>query len=300
MSRWSLPREPLLHFAVLGALIFAVDAYARQYADGRYVIRIDDGIERSLISLFRQGQGRDPSEAEVSMLVHRWLQNEVYYREALSLGLDRGDEMIQSRLILKMREVVMNNLVVTPPSEQELTSWFEANRARYDRPERYDFSQILVADSSYADATQAEAVLAAMADPVPSPYAEQIRSYGARGRENITEMFGEAFASSLLADSEPKWRVARSRLGWHVARVDAVHPAAPASFDAIKAQVKADWESFQRTARAFDAIKEMRKRYTVTGPGLRYLDVQPAVPQAHIDLRSPAPAADTARTGQRS
>ncbi|WP_088360705.1 MULTISPECIES: peptidylprolyl isomerase [Rhodomicrobium] len=300
MNRSSLLREPLLHFAVLGLLIFAVDAYLRWQADERHVIRLDAGVEKSLVSLFREGQGREPTEAEVSMLVHRWLQNEVYYREALTMGLDKGDEMIHSRLILKMREVVLNNIVVSPPSEEELRAWFEANRSRYEVPERYDFSQALVAGDAGAREAAEKALPASDGEPVAAPYADQLRSYGERSRENIADMFGESFAVALLAERAPQWRAVQSPLGWHVVRLDAVHPAVPATYETIKANVRADWEGMQKTAAAFEAIREMRKRYTVTGPGMKYLEIQPAEVPNPADALEAAPTVATAKPGQPS
>jgi PPIC-type PPIASE domain len=269
----SLLREPLVHFLVLGLLIFAVDNYMRPPADSRRTINVDMKVENTLVTLFKDGQGREPTPEEVDRLVKRWLLNEIYYREALALGLDQGDEMIRSRLVLKMRDVLLSNLVVDPVSDDKLRAWFEANRKRYDTPERFDVMQFLVADGKSGSRQQAEKLLPVSSGggAIPKAYANAVRRYTGRTRENIANLFGDSFASELLARRDAGWRVIESRRGWHVARVEAVHPAIPADFQDVRRQVKADYEEAQRTIAAFEAIKEIRSRYTILYNGKRIL-----------------------------
>jgi len=273
MKPSSLLREPLVHFLVLGLLIFAVDYYMRPPADSRRTINVDAKVENTLVTLFKDGQGREPTQEEVDRLVKRWLLNEIYYREALALGLDQGDAMIRSRLVLKMRDVLLNNLVLDPPSDDTLRAWFEANRKRYDTPKRYDFVQFLVADAKSGSRQQAEKLLPVSSggDTVPEAYANAVRRYTGRTRENIADLFGDSFASDLLDRADAGWRVIGSRKGWHIARVEAVHPAVAADFKKMKLQVKADYGEAQRTIAAFEAIKEIRSRYTILYSGKRIL-----------------------------
>lgn len=273
MKPSSLLREPLVHFLVLGLLIFAVDYYMRPPADSRRTINVDAKVENTLVTLFKDGQGREPTQEEVDRLVKRWLLNEIYYREALALGLDQGDAMIRSRLVLKMRDVLLNNLVLDPPSDDTLRAWFEANRKRYDTPKRYDIVQFLVADAKSGSRQQAEKLLPVSSggDTVPEAYANAVRRYTGRTRENIADLFGDSFASDLLDRADAGWRVIGSRKGWHIARVEAVHPAVAADFKKMKLQVKADYGEAQRTIAAFEAIKEIRSRYTILYSGKRIL-----------------------------
>jgi hypothetical protein len=166
MTKTSWWREPLLHFVALGLLIFAVDHFASPASGDPRMITVDKEIETNLVSLFEEGQGRAPTDRELDRLIHRWLQNEVLYREALALGLDKGDEMIRERLILKMRMVVLNNVVVDPPSEKDLRQWFERNRSRYDLPRRFDFVQFQVADANADDPNLAQDLASGMIDGV--------------------------------------------------------------------------------------------------------------------------------------
>lgn len=96
-STRALLREPLLHFLVIGGLVFAADQLLLSDADKARVIVVDDKIWDELIGQFERGKGRKPTDDELKVLLDRWIYNEVMYREALALGLDKGDEMFRSR-----------------------------------------------------------------------------------------------------------------------------------------------------------------------------------------------------------
>lgn len=257
-------REPLLHFLVLGGLIFAIDHVVSAREDNARVIVIDDALTGTLATLFEEGRGRMPTDEELSPLVYRWLQNEVLYREALALGLDQGDEMIRERMILKMRMLVFNDVAVDEPDEARLRRWFEANRARYDIPQRYDFVQFRVPGSD-TDARASAGRLADRlpADDVPDQFSQDVRQYRGRTRANIATMFGDDFAAAFDGEPVNGWQALPSDEGWHIARVTAVHDPVPASFESLKPRIAADWRQQQSRAQVLEALKEMREKYEI-------------------------------------
>lgn len=264
MKNTSLLREPLVHFLMLGLLIFAVDYFVRPPADTQRIIKVDAKLKNELVLLFKKGQGREPTQKERQRLVNRWVQNEVYYREALMLGLDKGDEMVRSRMILKIRQVVLNNIIVNPPSDKELRDWFNDSRAKYDIKKTYDFIQFFVADEKSGNRKQADDLVLTISNgDVPETFKGVLRRYRKLSEKNISRLFGEEFASGLADQPDKKWGVLKSKKGWHLARIDVVHKAVPASFETVKAQVKTDWEKAQRTVSSFEAVKEMRDGYTI-------------------------------------
>lgn len=262
MRSWR--REPLLHFLVIGLLIFAVDHLVSPDSNEDRVISVDEAVENKLISLFEEGKGRAPSDQDLERLIRRWVQNEVMYREALALGLDQGDEMIRERIILKMRLLVFNNIVVDPPSEEDLHQWFDSNRSRYDFPQRFDLVQFRVADATADGRKLAEDLASTMVEgTVPQRYVDSLRRYENRTHENISGMFGNAFATGLLEQPDNRWHALPSDKGWHVARVEAVHAAVPASFESKRSRIEAEWRKEQQRRQVFEALKEIRERYDI-------------------------------------
>lgn len=264
-SSWvkSFLRDPLLHFLLLGALIFVVDWATRADANSARVIVVDAKVRNELKTFFHDGQGRDPTESELKVLVDRWVYNEVMYREALALGLDKGDDMFRSRLELKLRSMLIDNVVVDPPTEDDLRKWLDANRERYTAPRRFDFVQFHV-EGSDADAhAQAEALASRIKGAaVPAQYEDEVRIYRDRSQDNIASVFGTDFAAQLIG-ADGNWVALHSNTGWHVARVLDDKPPVDPDFAAIKPQLEAEWRKAQQNRLAAEAFHRIRDRYDI-------------------------------------
>ncbi len=118
----TLLREPLLHFLLLGALLFALDAWLRPapIADSGGEIVVSEGRIRNLAQGFRRTWQRPPTRAELDGLIQDYIREEVLYREAVALGLDQDDTVIRRRLRQKMEFVSDDAAALETPSDQDL------------------------------------------------------------------------------------------------------------------------------------------------------------------------------------
>jgi hypothetical protein len=95
------------------------------------------------------------------------------------MGLDQGDEMMRSRLILKIRSILFNRIVKETPDEDELRKWFELNRAKYDVPPRYTFEQFPLVNIQ--DESEAKRLAEELTDkPAPELFVSNLRNYQRR------------------------------------------------------------------------------------------------------------------------
>src|SRR5271165_5837403 len=98
-----LLREPLVHFLILGAALFLASSLMNNHASGdTKKIIISKGQIEHLEDSFVRANQRQPSDQELDGLIQDYVRGEVYYREALALGLDREDAPIRQRLRTKM------------------------------------------------------------------------------------------------------------------------------------------------------------------------------------------------------
>ena len=125
--RWL--REPLLHFLVLGGVLFGLDYLISGRADDPRTISVDAAVDKEARDVFKNARGREPNEDELYALRRVWLDNEVLYREGLVLGVDKGDSTIRERVIFKTLSMVDAGLKLPPVDEKMLREWFEKNRA---------------------------------------------------------------------------------------------------------------------------------------------------------------------------
>jgi len=90
MRRWL--REPLVHFLLLGAglfLLFSIVGDSDDMPTGSIVVSA--GKVAQLKEVFTRTWQRPPTEEELDGVIEDHIREEVYYREALAMGLDRDD-----------------------------------------------------------------------------------------------------------------------------------------------------------------------------------------------------------------
>jgi len=257
----SFLKEPIVQFTILGALLFGMDHYLLLDREDPRNVLIDDNQIREFIDIFEDGQGRPPSGREINNMLIAWAQNEILYREARRMGLDRGDEMIRNRLILKLHNVIFSNVVIENPGEEQLEQFFEINKAAYYIPERYDIEMIaLPGDHSLSDARRLQH-LASHEYP-----GDGIRyRYDNRSADNLAALFGAGESAALLSADQQNgsWSLISNERGHHLVRVTAKRdPVAPA-MDNIRSRLIQDWERFAADQQIAEQTHGIARQYQV-------------------------------------
>ena len=176
-SRSGWLHEPLLHFLILGGLVFLADHLMVARADDPRRIVVGADVNHEAIETFRASRGRDPNREELEALHRVWLDNEVLYREGLALQVDKGDTAIRERVIFKALSVIDSNVKLPPIDEPALRAWFEEHRARYDQPARFDFQEAVAGDTT-------EAAVRALVETLNSDAGGETNFLGCRNGED--------------------------------------------------------------------------------------------------------------------
>ncbi|MFT7622591.1 MAG: peptidyl-prolyl cis-trans isomerase C [Myxococcota bacterium] len=255
-------REPLLHFAALGALIFGVYAWwGPEPAPSQPSLVVP---YEALSQRFEAKHGRAPGPADRQALVERWIDDEVLYREALARGLDRDDPVIRGRLVEKMRFVVA--AVVVAPSETALDARLADNPALYQAPERLGLQTVFVRKGPDASvrATELLTRLREGVDPAtlgnPLPIGQALRG---KSLAQIGARLGKKFAEAVGRLPVGKWHgPVGSSFGLHLVRVE--QRAAGGAVD--RAALRRDARDDERVRAERAAIDRLRAQYQVEGP----------------------------------
>lgn len=259
-------REPLTHFVVLGALIFAIDHVVLGVRGDPQEIVITKETYAEARLAFVAGIKREPTDAEMKVLTDRWLDNELLFREGMALGMDKGDVAMRERLIFKVLTTTQAGLVMPKIDQAGLRAWFESRRDRYDTPSRFGFEEaVLTADDSTPEKMQ-RFVTALNADKTPDLEAG-LRVFKDRPRPNLVLSYGEAFAEALEKSSVSSWVVLQSRDGPRAVRLTLLTPGQAVNFDDIKEAVFTDWKEFTSGQMTKAAIREIAKKYRVRDEG---------------------------------
>lgn len=259
-------REPLAHFMVFGALIFAADHLLLTVRGNPQDIVITKEAYQEARETFVAGMKREPSPAELKTLTDRWLDNEVLYREGLTLGLDKGDPAMRDRVIFKTLSLAQAGLVLPKIDEAGLRLWFDSRRDRYDIPARFDFEEAVVAGGD-ATAEKLQKFAAALnAQQVPDTEGS-LRIFKDRPRPNLVQSYGLAFADAIEKQPPGRWSVVESQDGPRVIRLVAVTPGQAVNFDDIKERVYKEWKESTSTQLTKTAIYEISRKYRIRDEG---------------------------------
>jgi peptidyl-prolyl cis-trans isomerase C len=265
--RW-LVREPLVYFLAAGAALFLITG--RLGDGGGQTIVVSDAERTRLAAQWQAQMGRPPTETELNGLVEQWLREEIYYREALALGLDADDVIIRRRLAQKLTFLTEDLGAGGEPDADELRAYYEHHAERYAEPERFTFSHAYFSDERRADAREdaAAALDAASASAAPAgdPFMLQ-RHYVERSQREIGELFGRDFAAAIVDLDTGGWAgPIRSAYGWHLVRLEARHPPRQPSFDEVASRVGADLRQARRREASEAYYRSLRERYRIVVP----------------------------------
>ena len=246
-------REPLVHFLVAGALVFAL--FGGESAPDERRIVIDAARVERLAGGFAQSFRRAPDAAELDTLIRDDVREEIYYREALRLGLDRDDAVVRRRMRNKMEAFAVSAAELAAPGDATLQRWLDRHPARFASEPRYSFDQRAL--TSDADPAAALAQLrnggGYTGAPIPLP-----TSFERAGAGEVADLFDDAFVTRLARAPLGEWSgPVVSGLGRHLVRVRAREPASPPTLAAIRQRVENDWRAAlarDRTERAYRAL----------------------------------------------
>ena len=269
-KRWL--REPLLHFLFIGVLLFAayriLHPELSRIAEVNRVELTEDDL-RQLEVVWTAQWRRPPTSEEMHRLVEGRVREEILYREALAIGLDRGDTIVKRRLAQKMEFLTGDLSAIRDPTADELRAWYARNGDRFAESGRRSFRHVYFSTDRRGDQARADAIRAfskladrAVGSPavgaVGDPFMFQDH-YTDRSTEQIASIFGSAFAVAVDQVRPGSWQgPIGSGLGWHLVFVSSATPGRVPSYDEIEGEIKRGWMDEQRALtrqRAFDAMK---------------------------------------------
>ncbi len=252
-------REPLLHFVLLGGLLFAADyALVARETDPNTIV-VDAAVVDEAKKVFRSSRNRDPNPQELEALTRRWIDNEVLFREGIALGVDAGDSAIRERVIFKSLMVVETGIKLPPADDTTLRKWFEAQRDKYDEPARYDFQEAVLTDDNTEAGAKAFALM--LNTGTPGDARAGLRVFKGRPQANLVQSYGPEFAVALEAGAVAEWRALQTRDGWRVMLLDAATPARAAVFESVRNVVLQDWTDATMAELRTEAVRERGKKY---------------------------------------
>ena len=252
-----LLREPLLHFCLIGGLIFiAFNLSNTDQEDTDNVITVSSARLSQLQSQFESAWKRPPTANELHNLVEGHIRQEVYYRSALSLELDRNDAVVRQRMQQKMEFLIDTGAYLEQPTPAELNAFFAANNTSYRQDPRLAIKQIYM--GKHPDPIQLNQSLTLLntdQNVIPGTLSERTFlpfHLTLSTPESVDAVFGKDFFKQLLELPQEKWSgPITSSFGLHLVSIVDRRSGRTPTLDEIHDQVLKDWQATK--------IKEIRE-----------------------------------------
>ena len=266
-----LLREPLLHFLLLGLLLFLLYNRVSGWRGGadRRIVVTDDTVA-GLVQNFQGTWQRPPTLPELKGLVGDRIREEVLYRAGVDMGLDRDDIVIRRRVLQKLDIVSEESAGQEAPTDAQLQRWLEDHAAQYAQPPILAFDQVLFDPVRHgahleSDLAGALAQLRAGGDPAklgdPTMLPSRVPATPADG---VARDFGEPFAQALLKLPTGSWLgPVSSGYGAHLVRINSLVPGRPSTLDEVRSSVERDFETDRRARARADYYHRLRQDYKV-------------------------------------
>ncbi|NRG16086.1 peptidyl-prolyl cis-trans isomerase [Rhizobiales bacterium] len=276
----SVARDPLSHFLVLGFVLFGAYQILQpdlERVDPPTEIRFTVDDLAQLVIGFEAQWSRPPTQAEFNAVLEDRVRQDILYREALALGLDREDTIVKRRMAQKMQFLAEDLAAAREPTIDELKAWYADNTRLFEMSPRLSFRHIYFSPDSRGrkardDAMAALATLAGAPQTLPEGTTLGDRFmfqdyYGERSLQEIAREFGPQFVQEVVQLPSGAWiGPVQSGLGWHLIYIDKVIPGRVPAFEEVASDVKTAWLGQQKAEAWQKAYDEMRAKYTVLLP----------------------------------
>ena len=268
-------KEPLVHFLVLGALLFAGYGLLNRNgapAPGRIVI--SQGQLASMMESFTRTLQRPPTHEEWEGLIRDRVREEVYCREAMALGLDKDDTVIRRRLRQKMEFISDDIAAQAQPTDAELAAYLQAHADQFRVEQQFTFRQLYLNPANHGtnlvrDAAQLLAKLnqpggdtgfAAIGDPFMLD-----NNFSAVPAGEIAKQFGAEFPAKLGRIQPGHWQgPVESGFGVHLVFISERTEGRLPALASVRDAVCREWDNARRLEANEKLYQDLLKRYTVT------------------------------------
>ena len=274
MRRLKLLKDPLLHFVVAGAILFAgYELINRDEINPSATspVHIGEGEVHWLTETFANQWQRPPTETELRGLVAGFLEEELFSREAKALSLDQNDTIVRRRLAQKLMFLIDDTSRIAEPADDELRRFYNANAERFRTEARVSFLQLFFnperRQHAESDARAAlvsiSATGASDAVTVGDPILLE-NEFREVDEQTVSNVFGADFARAVFLLKSGSWAgPVKSGYGVHLVRVIDFRPAILKPFEQVRPKILEEWRHQQETDVKAAYLDKLREKYGV-------------------------------------
>jgi peptidyl-prolyl cis-trans isomerase C len=268
-------REPLVHFLLLGGLIFFTASFINnQNRKSEKTIVISNEKIGSILRFYQIQNGSIPTKQQLDAMIEDYIREEIFYREALNNHLDQEDEIVRRRLSQKMEFLQTDLTVVPEPSMNTLRTFYDSNPGYFRDSGLVSFTHIYFSADKKGAADAKQRALSVKAglvrtNTLRNPQMGDLFSlaydYTGQNKLDIVQLFGnKPILDSLFESPLNQWiGPVESGYGWHLLRIsERTAPRIP-PFETITERVKERYMAETKTNLNKTAYEKLKKKFLI-------------------------------------
>ena len=248
-------------FILIGFSLYIVD-YRFSYDEDLNQIIIPDDEVLGLIDTWRDQVGRDPSDEEIVRIINNLVNEEILYREALKLELDKNDRIIKRRLAQKVEFLKQDD---REPSLADLEKFYEENKSKYFIDDLFTFSHHFFSNQDNPDIKARESLInISNGDAVDSDPFILGNDFNLMSKNDLQKNFGNSFYESLRSMNENQWSgPIASDYGLHIVFIKKKVSGYVPGLNQIYQKVYSDYLIMSRRENVINFLDEIKQEYKV-------------------------------------
>lgn len=267
-------KEPLLHFLLIGLLLYGITVFIKSKTDASYKIVIDEATVNKLVTRFALQTGAAPDRQQLESLINTEIREEIQYREAMHLGLDKDDEIIRRRLSQKIEFLQSDLSVIPEPAEEDLKNFYQQHPELFRDSTTVSFTHIYLNGDQQAPQqiqARAEGILKMLeqkkltrAPEAGDRFPLQYDYHDIDPLESSQQFGASPMTDTLFKVPVQQWiGPVKSGYGWHLIYVQQRKSGTVRPFEDIQDNVREGYISFARKQQNEELWKKMKAKYVI-------------------------------------
>lgn len=265
-------KNSLFHFFIISSLIFLIYYLNLEPdLDNKLVITQQDINELTLG--FKRSWEREPNEVELKNLIAQKIKDEIFYREAINLGLDRHDPVIQRRLQQKIEILFSDTGQLQQPTTQDLQSYLDQYPEQFIKPAKVSFSHIYFNPDSCGNCEK-EIMQVRKRLSSGQINLENLQGigyppiYGSNNimidKRQLAARYGELFADKLFKLDTEQWsNTIVSGVGTHLVYINEIMPETKPQLEEVITQVRYAWFEYKSQQIKTRVYNQLKSQYEI-------------------------------------
>jgi peptidyl-prolyl cis-trans isomerase C len=275
------PKAAVIHMTLLGLLLaalFFLSLGPPVAESDRTRVVITDADVAHVRAKWMRTWNRPPTSEELQGALHRYVREEILYREALAMGLDRGDPTVKLALVRKLSMMASGVADQREISDEEIAAYFALRKERYRIPQRTSLRQVFVNRDQRGEAAEdhAREVLATLREREPQPqelsdFGDPLmldQSFQDATDQDLARTFGGPFVDAVSALPPGEWQgPVESGYGLHLVQVIDREASRIPEWQQVRERILEDMRYEARRAAEDQFFQEVASGYRVSYDG---------------------------------